>query len=58
MCFISDEQDRNMYMNSLGNGITVMSAFSVGEIKRNVRLVELKEDWFDCSPEYFAIRSD
>nr|WP_295949792.1 hypothetical protein [uncultured Agathobaculum sp.] len=58
VCFISDEQDRNMYMNSLGNGITVMSAFSVGEIKRNVRLVELKEEWFDRSPEYFAIRSD
>ena len=51
VCFVGDEQDREMYITSLGNGTNVMRSFAPYEIIKCLRFDDLKEDWFDSSTE-------
>lgn len=54
--FVGDGQDRNMYLESIGKNAKVLQHFTVSEIIKTIEFVELKEDWFDCSPEFIEIR--
>lgn len=44
--FVGDEQDREMYITSLGNGTNIMHSFTPEEIVKSLRFYELKEDRF------------
>lgn len=44
--FVGDEQDREMYTTSLGNGTNVMHSFTPKEIVKCLHFYELKEDRF------------
>ena len=56
VCFVGDEQDREMYITSLGIGTNVMRSFAPEEIKKCLRFDDLKEDWFDGTTEFTEIR--
>lgn len=56
VCFVGDEQDREMYITSLGNRTNVMRSFTPEEIKKCLRFDDLKEDWFAGYPEFNEIR--
>lgn len=44
--FAGNEQDREMYITSLGNKTAVMQSFTPEEIVKCLHFDELKEDWF------------
>lgn len=52
VCFVGDEQDREMYITSLGTGTNVMRSFAPEEIKKCLRFEDLKEDWFESLTEF------
>lgn len=56
VCFVGDEQDREMYIRSLGNRTNVMRSFAPEEIRKCLRFDDLKEDWFAGYHELNEIR--
>lgn len=56
VCFVGDEQDREMYITSLGNETNVIHSLTPEIIIKHLRFDDLREDWFDYATEFNSIR--